>query len=226
MLFASQRNKLLSVLEDLKLYDLIDPGGGDISIRCDDKYIITTPTGSAFRRWHVNDKDLVVLDLDGNAIEKGQYLGPGETPITLAIYNLFPNCNACIHSHTKYSLAFASKGMSIPSTINLMDTLGEVPCVIADDFALKNEFMDNNLHLKIPSGMVQRPDVANIFISHIIPQIEKKMIPRKDELNKHGLAFTIYRHGIFVFARNLDEAFENLMRVEASARNHILSDRL
>jgi len=68
MLFSSQRNKLLSVLEDLKFYDLIDPGGGDISIRCDDKSIMTTPTGSAFRRWHVNDEDLVVLDLYGNVI--------------------------------------------------------------------------------------------------------------------------------------------------------------
>ncbi|MCK9421228.1 MAG: class II aldolase/adducin family protein [Bacteroidales bacterium] len=225
MLFIEEKNKIISVLEDLLFYDLIDTGGGDISVRCNENKLITTPSGSAFRRWHVHTEDLVVLDLDGKIIEKGKYLGPGETPITLAIYNLFPNCNACIHSHTKYSLAFASKNKAIPSTINLMDILGEVPCLKAEDAKIKKEFKIND-HTSIPEGMIQRPDVAEIFISYIIPQLKTKFLPRKKELEKHGLAFTIYKHGVFVFARNLDEAFENLMRVEASARNYILSQEL
>ncbi len=44
------------------------------------------------------------------------------------------------------------------------------------------------------------------------------MAPRSAELDKHGLAFLVYRHGAYVFARSLDEAFENYYRVESGAR--------
>lgn len=223
MLYKPQREKLLSVLEDLKTYRLIDPSGGDLSLRCSDEHIIISPTGAAFRRWHIASEDWVVLDLKGNVIERGQYLGPGETPVALALYNLFPECHAYIHSHTKYSLAFASVGMSIPSTTNLMDTLGEIPCLRADDRVIKQSIKEQ-APINIPPGMVQRPDVAAIFLFHIIPQIKESMLPRRDELHKHGLAFTVYKHGVFVFAHSIDEAFENLMRVETSACNYILTN--
>lgn len=226
MLYMNERRKVISILNDLLKFNMIDPGGGDISMKCDTDKFVITPTGSAFRRWHVTEEDLVVLNLKGDVVEKGQYLGPGETPIALALYNLFPNCQAYIHSHVKYSLAFASLGLSIPSTTNLMDTLGDVPCFIADDKSIKQDFNLHSESVEIPSGMVQRPDVANIFTNYIIPQIKNEMLKRELELDKHGLAFTIFRHGVFVFAKSLDEAFENLVRIESSAYNHILSSHI
>jgi len=45
-------------------------------------------------------------------------------------------------------------------------------------------------------------------------------------MERHGLAITHYQHGIFVFGRNIWEAFDNLERVEANARAIIFSKLL
>jgi ribulose-5-phosphate 4-epimerase/fuculose-1-phosphate aldolase len=49
---------------------------------------------------------------------------------------------------------------------------------------------------------------------------------RSQELKRHGLAFTVYKHGIFVLARNIDEAFDNLLRVEKNAQTQIFATML
>lgn len=218
MLYKKERRKILKVLEDMKRFHYIDPTGGDLSMRVDEKIILSTPTGSAFRRWNIEEKDLIVLSIKGKIIEKGDWLAPVETPLVLEIYKSFKKCGAVVHSHAPYASTFASLNKLVPSTTNLMDTLGEVPCFYANDLQIKEDVRSGKVKLKIPEAMVQRPDVAAIFLFHIIPQFGKKFLSRKKELEKHGLAFTIYKHGLFAFARNIDEAFENLARVEFSAR--------
>ena len=37
------------------------------------------------------------------------------------------------------------------------------------------------------------------------------------------MGFTAYQHGTYAFARKMDEAFNNLARVEASAHTYIYS---
>lgn len=125
---------------------------------------------------------------------------------------------ACIHSHAPWSLVFASSNIPLLSVTNLMDTLGEVPCLYAEDMKIKKEYLRKKIKIDIPEGMVQRPDVAAVFYNHIIPQFKDKFLRRKKELEHHGLAFTVYRHGVFVFAKNLAEAAENLSRVESNAK--------
>ncbi len=49
---------------------------------------------------------------------------------------------------------------------------------------------------------------------------------RSQELKRHGLVFTVYKHGIFVLARNIDEAFDNLLRVEKNAQTQIFASML
>lgn len=60
----------------------------------------------------------------------------------------------------------------------------------------------------------------------LLDQIDERIAPRAAELRRHGLAFTVYRHGIFVAARRLDEAFDNLIRVERSAQVQLLAASL
>jgi ribulose-5-phosphate 4-epimerase/fuculose-1-phosphate aldolase len=222
MLYREEREKIISVLADMKTYGLIDPSGGALSMRCSQDHMVITTTTAAFERWHLNKEDFIVLDLNGNVVEMSRELGPSGTPIHMAIYSLFPRCRAVVHSHAPYSLAFACLGRSVPPTTNLLETLGEVPCLYADDASIKRQFRENPFPVEMPPGMACRPDVAAINVLHIIPQLREKMLPREEELSSHGLAFTIYRHGVVAFARNLDEACENLVRVETSARAYIL----
>jgi ribulose-5-phosphate 4-epimerase/fuculose-1-phosphate aldolase len=45
-------------------------------------------------------------------------------------------------------------------------------------------------------------------------------------MEKHGLGVNHFEHGIFVFGRNMGEAFDNLERAEANARALLLSSLL
>jgi L-ribulose-5-phosphate 4-epimerase len=117
-----------------------------------------------------------------------------------------------------YSLFFACINESIPSVTNLSDTLGEVPCLYSDDLAIKRQLKKMDFKIKALPCMVQRDDMAAIFKVNIIPAFVKNFKSRIKEMDNHGMAFTIYKHGLFVFARTIDECFENLVRVEINAR--------
>ena len=85
MHYQKERLEILRVIKDLKSYSYINPNGGGISMRCDNDNILTTPTGSAFRRWHLGKKDLVVFDLKGRLVEKGKFLADAEAPLLITI---------------------------------------------------------------------------------------------------------------------------------------------
>jgi ribulose-5-phosphate 4-epimerase/fuculose-1-phosphate aldolase len=217
LLYREQRLQILSLIEDLKTFDLLDTTGGAVSVRCGAEHVLTVAQGAGFRRWRLGEEDFVVLDFAGNAVQRGERLGPPGGTVHLQLYKLFPECNAVIHTHARYSTAFACLGLPVPPVTNLAETLGEVPCLKADDAAIKRKFAEGGVKLEVPSGLPQRPELMAINEVYLA-QVEEKLLPRREELKKHGLAFTLYRHGVFAFARNLDEAFNNLARVEGAAR--------
>jgi ribulose-5-phosphate 4-epimerase/fuculose-1-phosphate aldolase len=216
--YEEERIRLLGVIEDCLRWSLLDCGGGALSVRVPDGNILMTTTGSAFKRWHVGREDFIVLSPEGEIREQTGGLGASGTPIHLALYAEFPACHAVLHGHAPYATTFASLGMSVPSLTNQLDMLGDVPCLIADDSAVKTAVREGALTVAMPQGMVQRPDVAAVNILHLVPQLVARFADRGDELGSHGLAFTVFRHGAFAFARSIDEAFDNLFRVESSAR--------
>ncbi len=223
MLFESERKQLLDVLEDLKRDHFIDAGGGALSLRCDDDRVLMTVTASAFRRWNIGPEDFTVVGLDGTLIEAGSALAASGAPIHLSIYSSFPKARAVLHTHSPYTLVFAALNAPVPSVTNGSDTLGEVPCLYCEDAEVKEAARRNASNTRVPSGIVQRPDVYAVNTNFLIPQLLDKFLQRADELERHGLAFTVYRHGIYLFARTVDETVENLARLEASARTAILS---
>ncbi len=68
----------------------------------------------------------------------------------------------------------------------------------------------------IPEGATPRPDINAVPIEQIAA-VDKLIGHRAEELQRHGIAFLLYRHGVYVVARNLTEACENLGRVESAA---------
>ncbi|MGE0129555.1 MAG: class II aldolase/adducin family protein [Blastocatellales bacterium] len=220
MLYVEERQHLLRVLDDLIKFRLIDCTGGLLALRCGPERLLMTTFGAAFRRWRLGLEDFIVTDNEGGVVEKHQHAGPASTLMVLEIFRLFPLCNAVLHTHAEYSLAIASLDRAVPPAAHLMQTLGEVPCLRADDKQIKDDYFRNPYPVKVPPAMNYRPEVAAVS-QRILPQVKEKLGHRKDELAKHGLAFTTYKHGVTAFARNMDEAFNNLARVEASARTYI-----
>lgn len=220
MLYKFEREKLLTIKEDLIRYKLVDCTGGMLSVRCDSDHILMSTTGDSFRRWHMSLSDFIVTDLNGNIIEKTGGFSPAGTLVALELYKTFPLCNGILHTHSEYSHAFSSLNMSIPHSAHLIQTLGEVPCIKVEDKKIKDDYFAAPYPVNVPPCMANRPDIVAVN-NEVIKQIESKMGSRRAELEGHGLAFTEYQHGIFVFAKSIDEAFENLARIESSARNYI-----
>ncbi|OGG18395.1 hypothetical protein A2721_00415 [Candidatus Gottesmanbacteria bacterium RIFCSPHIGHO2_01_FULL_47_48] len=223
MLYSTERKKLAKKIGQLKDLGILNPEGGGIAVRLTDGMILVSPTGGAFRLWEVQPEDILVTDLSGKIVEKGKYLAIAELPIDLYIFANYPLANAVFHLHGPYSLAFASLCLPIPHTTNHVEILGEVPCLKSpDETKLKREYLANSFKVNIPEAVVYRPEVFLVF-DRLIKEFNNCFGSRGQELDKHGLAFTVEKHGLFVFARNLDEAIENAVRVEGAARTAIFS---
>ncbi|MEV7548422.1 class II aldolase/adducin family protein [Amycolatopsis sp. NPDC089917] len=224
MLYEAERQLLVESINDMARWGLIETTGGGLSVRADNGDIIVTATGSAFARWKVTPRDMTVISATGELRERTGGVAPVGALIHMAAYEMFPDCRAIVHAHSAYVLAFASLGMGIPSCVNQLDTLGEVPCLIADDTAVKGGVLSGESErpeVELPDGIAQRPEIAAVDTYQLIPQLKEKLGPRADELKRHGLACVLYRHGAFTFARGLTEAVENLARVEMSARTAV-----
>lgn len=226
MKYETERQHLTRIVEDLRKWDVLNPAGGAVSVRLPDGNILMSCTRLAFDRWNVSLRDYIVLDPDGRILEQTGGLGATGTPTHLDLYRILPRAGAIVHAHAPYSLAFASLGLPIPSVTNRADTFGEIPCLHADDRTIKGDFLAAPVELDIPEGMVQRADVAAINLLHYRPQIEKLLAPRAGEMERHGLAFTLYRHGAFTIGRHLEETADLMLRLEESARTALLQTSL
>jgi ribulose-5-phosphate 4-epimerase/fuculose-1-phosphate aldolase len=218
MKYEAERDLICNTTARLKEWGMLDMTGGAVSVRAADGTILLTPTGTSFRGWQMVPSDIIALDGAGHIVDRTSRLAASGSQIHLAIYQMFQGCGAVVHTHAPYSLAFASLGVPVPPVTNQADTLGVIPCLAADDQAVKQQVQSGLLTTQMPEGIVQRPDVGAINVHHLIPQLRDAFGPRAAELTRHGLAFTIYRHGAFTMARGLYEAAENLARVEVTAR--------
>lgn len=223
---SEARQKMEEILHDLWDRGHVNTTGVSISIRLDDGNILVDQTGTGFRKCRVTTGDFLVIDLDGNLIRPApntpQKLAPVNTAIHLAYYKVNPLAMACIHAHAPYSQVFACRNETIKPFILQSQILGEVLCIDVDDAELKKEYREQKPVITVPSGLHARPDVWYVM-KEVATLTARALEPRNHEMEKHGLAVTHYQHGIFVFGRNIDEAFDNLERVEANARTIILS---
>jgi ribulose-5-phosphate 4-epimerase/fuculose-1-phosphate aldolase len=223
MLYESERKYLATKISQLLSLGILNSEGGGFSLRLADGNILATPTGASFRLWQVNPEDFLISDPEGKVLEKGKYLAVADFPVDLHIFSSFALANSIVHLHAPYSLAFASLAKDIPPTTNLISTILPVPCLPSvDEDVLKKNYLANPYSVNIPDAVVKRPEVYIVF-QRLIEKIDNQMLSRKDELQKHGLAFTVEKHGLFVIAKNIDEAIENAIRVEAAARTAIYS---
>lgn len=226
MKYETERQHLVAVVGDLLDRSLLNPAGGAVSMRLPDGNVLMSCTRLAFDRWKISLRDFIVLTPDGKIIEQTGGLGASGTPMHLDLYRMLPLAGAIVHTHAPYSLAFASLGLPVPSVTNRADTFGEIPCLHADDREVKAGFLADPIPLDLPEGMVQRPDVAAVTLLEYRPQLEKEIAPRATELERHGLAFTLYRHGCFVVGRQVEETTDLMFRLEETAQTALLQAQL
>jgi len=224
--YEAERDLVANTVKRLYRWGMLDTTGGAVSCRAADGTILVTPSGTSFRSWEMVPSDVIALDPKGRIIDRTSRLAASGTQVHLAVYERFPAVGGIVHAHAPYSLAFASLGRTVPAVTNQLDTLGEIPCLAADDTALKAQVRSGELTVHVPEGIVQRADVNAVNVHEIIPQLTERLVPRAAEVERHGLAFLIYRHGAFTIARGLYEAAENFARVEVAARTALYQSLL
>jgi L-ribulose-5-phosphate 4-epimerase len=224
--YEAERDLVANTVRRLYTWGMLDTTGGAVSCRAKDGTILVTPSGTSFRSWEMVPSDVIALSSEGDIVDRTSRLAASGTSLHLAIYQRFPYAGGIVHAHAPYSLAFASLGRPVPSVTNQLDTLGEVPCLIADDTDLKALVRVGDLNVEVPEGIVQRADVNAVNVHQLIPQLQEYLVPRAEEVARHGLGFLIYRHGAFTLARGLYEATENFARIEVAARTALFQSLL
>ncbi|MFA5079699.1 MAG: class II aldolase/adducin family protein, partial [Dehalococcoidia bacterium] len=79
--------------------NLTDLAGGNISMRVEDKIVMSPSYSGARKFWQLKPEDVLVLDLDENLLS-GEGKISREAPVHLKLLNSFyPQCQAVIHAH-------------------------------------------------------------------------------------------------------------------------------
>lgn len=107
--------------------DLIRLSSGNISMRLPDGNVAITPSGVQYSA--LKPEDVVIMDLDNQPIA-GKHKPSSEKQLHTEIYKARSDVNSVVHTHSRYSIAFASVGMELPvSNIEILAVGGPIPVV-------------------------------------------------------------------------------------------------
>jgi len=101
--------------------------GGNISLKTQDNFIITKPSGKALIG--CTFEDLIILDSQGHIIE-GKEKPTKEIRLHLGIYNVRNDVRGIVHYHSPWTTAFAVQGVPVPLvTLHSKRILKRVPLI-------------------------------------------------------------------------------------------------
>ncbi|MDF2964546.1 MAG: araD [Paenibacillus sp.] len=113
---------------DLPKYGLVTFTWGNVSgIDRDRGLVVIKPSGVPYEQLKLDD--LVVLDLEGNAVE-GRLKPSSDTATHLVLYKAFPQIGGIVHTHSPWATSWAQAGRGIPAlgTTHADYFYGEIPC--------------------------------------------------------------------------------------------------
>lgn len=112
----------------LEKYDLVIFTWGNVSkIDREQGIVCIKPSGVPYN--HMQSKDMVVVDLEGNTIE-GEYNPSSDLKTHLEIYKNFNQINSVCHTHSLYATSYAQAKRSIKcfGTTHADYFYGDIPC--------------------------------------------------------------------------------------------------
>ena len=99
---------------------------GNLSVRFEKDKLVITPSGINYLT--MTERDVMVIDLDGNIIE-GPHRPSTEWPMHAEIYKNRPDVDSVVHTHSPYATAFSVINEPIPLVLieMVLFLLREVP---------------------------------------------------------------------------------------------------
>ncbi|MDA1372780.1 MAG: class II aldolase/adducin family protein [Proteobacteria bacterium] len=187
---AQEAKKLLVHLGKL-MFDrhLTDSAGGNISIRIEDKVLMTPTYAGGHYHWDLNTDQILTLDLEGNRLGgKGEVSREAKVHLAL-LGEFYPEGNAVVHSHARNVLVFCAADKPMPPVLYATRKYGIIPqCV---DAASGTDNLASNI---ADSVRHQSNWVKNRAAPVMAP-----------------------RHGLFVLGTSLLDAFDATERIDTNA---------
>ncbi len=113
--YEEMKEQLVKIAQKAYREKLMAGTSGNMSIFCPDQgHLIITPSGYDYEI--MEQKDVVVIDLDGYVIE-GIHMPSSEWRMHAEIYRHVPRVGAIVHTHSPYATSFAVLHKEIPQTL-------------------------------------------------------------------------------------------------------------
>jgi L-fuculose-phosphate aldolase len=182
------------IMFERKLFDL---AGGNLSIRLDDRILITPSQASSLKFWQLDPEDILAVDLDGNILEgAGKVSTELVTHLTL-LKTFYPVGTAIVHAHPRNVLVFCTTRLPIPPVLECTVQFGEIKTVA------------------YASGGHQNEELAQNVLDGLLGQEER--------IAQYAAAVIAPWHGIFAVGKSLNAALDTVERIEVNARCILMS---
>ena len=136
---AKEREAILAAYRELSACGFVIGTWGNISIRCDDGFVLT-PSRVASARMQADD--LVLVGMDGQKIQ-GARIPSSEKEVHRQIYAKRPDIGAIIHCHSTYATAVSAAGADIPPIVE------EVSQLVGDGIRCTKEYVRAGEHERL-----------------------------------------------------------------------------
>jgi len=180
--------------------NLTDLAGGNISVRVDNRVLMSPSYAGTRKFWELTPADVLVLDLNGNLLEGNGKISR-EAPVHLKLLNSFyPGGSAVIHSHARNIMVFCAACRPIPPVLEYSYKFGEIKVV---EYAR--------------GGTQSRQLAENIYMG---------LLGQETRIGKQAAAVIAPWHGLFAVGKDLYATLDAVERIEINARCILLAASL
>ena len=124
--FYEERKLVAKVGAMMLQRNLTDLAGGNISVRVEDKIIMSPTYAGTKHFWQLEPEQVLVLDLKGNKLEGDGEISR-EIPTHVKLLNTFyPDGKAVIHAHPHNIMVFCATEQPIPPVLESTLKFGEI----------------------------------------------------------------------------------------------------
>jgi ribulose-5-phosphate 4-epimerase/fuculose-1-phosphate aldolase len=185
------REAIIELMDMMIKYNLTDFSGGNVALKVADKIYITQRHSADQYRWQLKPDQIIVADINGNAIEGSTEKISREGDLHFGILKRFPEYTCTLHGNSFYSPLIVSAGLPVTGITE-----------VAQYYNIKN----------IP---VTPEDVPNLS------EEENRIVWKYfEELKNRGEAPVVIMpfHGIIVAGKDANEAFSLFHAVETNSK--------
>jgi len=171
--------------------NLTDLAGGNISVRVDDRIVMSPSYAGTRKFWQLQPEDVLMLDLKGELLE-GNGKVSREAPTHLRLLNSFyPRGTAVIHAHARNIMVFCAAVQRIPPVLEYAYKFGEIK------------------HAEYARGGVHNEKLAENVYGALKGQ--------EDRMANQAAAVMVPWHGLFAIGKDLYSTLDAVERIEVNA---------